>query len=134
MYSVGDWLMIYSVISSVGINHKPIDFHCKFHHFGPLFQNCKSILCSWTRSESGLKVPPPHKYVCNFRLVLSRGQRKGIHTFCYRQHCSSKGHPLPKIDHFKLMDQEVSQVACGAKEAIHIPKLRLRTQQKMLAK
>ena len=39
------------------------------------------------------------------------------------QHCSTKGHPLPNIDKFKIINQEKSQIACEAKEAIHIRKL-----------
>ena len=36
------------------------------------------------------------------------------------QHCATKGHPLPKVDQFKVIDQEKSQIAHEAKEAIHI--------------
>ena len=36
---------------------------------------------------------------------------------------STKGHPLPNIDQFKIIDQEKSQIAQEAKEAIHIQKL-----------
>ena len=36
------------------------------------------------------------------------------------QHCSTKGHPLPNVDQFKVIEQEKSQIACEAKEAIHI--------------
>ena len=32
-------------------------------------------------------------------------------------------HPLPNVDQFKIIDQEKSQIACEAKEAIHIRKL-----------
>ena len=39
------------------------------------------------------------------------------------QHCSTKGHPAPNVDQFKVIDQEKSQIACEAKEAIHIRKL-----------
>ena len=39
------------------------------------------------------------------------------------QHCSTKGHPPPNIDQFKVIDQEKSQIAREAKEAIHIRKL-----------
>ena len=39
------------------------------------------------------------------------------------QHCSTKGHPPPNVDQFKVIDQEKSQIACEAKEAIHIRKL-----------
>ena len=33
------------------------------------------------------------------------------------------GHPLPNIDQFKVIDQEKSEIAQEAKEAIHICKL-----------
>ena len=36
------------------------------------------------------------------------------------QHCSTKSHPLPSIDQFKIIDQEKSQIAHEAKEVIHI--------------
>ena len=39
------------------------------------------------------------------------------------QHHSNKCHLLPKLDHFKVIEQEKSQIACEAKEAIHIRKL-----------
>ena len=35
-------------------------------------------------------------------------------------HCSTKGHLPPKVDQFKVIDQEKSQIAREAKEAIHI--------------
>ena len=38
------------------------------------------------------------------------------------QHCATTGHPLPTLDHFKVIDQEKSQIAREAKEAIHIRK------------
>ena len=37
-------------------------------------------------------------------------------------HCITKGHTLPKVDQFKVIDQEKSQIAREAKEAIHIRK------------
>ena len=39
------------------------------------------------------------------------------------QHCSTKGHPPPNTDQFKVIDREKSQIAHEAKEAIHIQKL-----------
>ena len=39
------------------------------------------------------------------------------------QHCSTKGHPPPNVDQFKVIDQEKSQIVHEAKEAIHIRKL-----------
>ena len=128
--------MIYSVIYSVRINHKPIDFHCKFHHLA-LYSKIANLsnVHGHVQRVAYRSPPPPH--ISRFAIFVwscpeDRGKESTHSAIC--QHCSSKGHPLPKIDHFKVMDQEVSQVACGAKEAIHIPKLRFRTQQKMLAK
>ena len=48
--------------------------------------------------------------------------KEGSNSAIY-QHCSTKGHPPPNIDQFKVIDQEKSQIACEAKEAIHIQKL-----------
>ena len=45
--------------------------------------------------------------------------KEGSNSAIY-QHCSTKGHSLPNIDQFKIIDQEKSQIACEAKEAIHI--------------
>ena len=39
------------------------------------------------------------------------------------QHCSPKGHPISNMNQFRIIDQEKSQIACEAKEAIHIQKL-----------
>ena len=44
-------------------------------------------------------------------------------TFPCYQHCSTKGHPIPNVDQFKVIDQEKSQIVHEAKEAIHIQKL-----------
>ena len=43
-------------------------------------------------------------------------------TYTIYQHCYTKGHPLPNINQFKVIDQEKSQIAREAKEAIHICK------------
>ena len=48
--------------------------------------------------------------------------KEGFNSAIY-QHCFNKGHPLPNIDQFKIIDQEKSQIAQVAKEAIHIRKL-----------
>ena len=45
--------------------------------------------------------------------------KEGNNSAIY-QHCSTTGHPLPNIDQFKIIDQEVSQIALEAKEALHI--------------
>ena len=48
--------------------------------------------------------------------------KEGSNSAIY-QHCSTKGHPLPNTDQFKFIDQEKSQIALEANEAIHIWKL-----------
>ena len=47
--------------------------------------------------------------------------KEGSNSAIYH-HCSSKGHPQPNVDQFKVIDQEKSQIAREAKEAIHIRK------------
>ena len=47
--------------------------------------------------------------------------KEGSNSVIY-QHYYTKGHPLPNIKQFKVIDQEKSQIACEAKEAIHIHK------------
>ena len=44
-------------------------------------------------------------------------------NYAIYQHYATKGHPLPNVDQFKVIGQEVFQVAHEAKEAIHIHKL-----------
>ena len=47
--------------------------------------------------------------------------KEGSNSAIY-QHCSTKSHPFPNIDQFKVIDQEKSQIASEAKEAIYIQK------------
>ena len=47
--------------------------------------------------------------------------KEGSNSALY-QHCTTKSHPLPNIDQFKVIDQEKSQIAHEVKEAIHIHK------------
>ena len=54
-------------------------------------------------------------------LTLKEHSKEGSTSAIY-QHCTTKGHPLPNIDQFKVIDQEKSQIALEAKEAIHIQK------------
>ena len=45
--------------------------------------------------------------------------KEGNNSAIY-QHCSTKGHPLPNIDQFIVIDKEVSQVACEARGNTHL--------------
>ena len=62
--------------------------------------NCFSLIIEWVKEHS----------------------KEGSNSAIY-QHCSTKGHPCPNVDQFKVIDQEKSQIAREAKEAIHIQKL-----------
>ena len=53
---------------------------------------------------------------------MKEHSKEGSNSAFY-QHCSTKGHPLPNVDQFKIIDHEKSHIACEAKEAIHIQKL-----------
>ena len=48
--------------------------------------------------------------------------KEGSNSAIYH-HCSSKGHPQPNVDQFKVIDQEKSQIAREAKEAIQYQKV-----------
>ena len=45
--------------------------------------------------------------------------KEGSNSEIY-QHCSTKGNPPLNIDQFKVIDQEMCQIAREAKETIHI--------------
>ena len=62
--------------------------------------NCKS---SYIRETS--------RSLCDH---VKEHSKEGSNSAIY-QHCSTKGHPLPNIDQFKVIDQEKSQIAQEAK-------------------
>ena len=70
--------------------------------------NCKS---SYIRETS--------KSLCDH---IKEHSKEGSNSTIY-QCCSTKGHLLPNVDQFKIIDQEKSQIAWEEKEAIHIQKL-----------
>ena len=57
----------------------------------------------------------------SLREHLKEHSKEGTNSAIY-QHCITKGHPLPKVDQFKVIGQEKSQITREAKEAIHIRK------------
>ena len=67
--------------------------NCKSSHIGETSRS----LCEWVKEHS----------------------KEGSNSAIY-QHCSTKCHPPPNVDQFKVIDQEKSQIAREAKEAIHI--------------
>ena len=80
------------------------------------------IVYQWSCTNSKCKssyIGETSKSLCEHVKEHSKG---GSNSAIY-QHCSTKGHPLINIDQFKVTDQEKSQIAREAKEAIHIQKL-----------
>ena len=81
----------------------------------------KDIVHQWSCTNPGCKssyIRETSRSLCECVKEHSKeGSNSAIH-----QHCATKGHPLPNIDQFKVVDQEKSQIACEAKEAIHIQK------------
>ena len=82
----------------------------------------KDIIYQWSCTKPNCKssyIGETSRSLCERAKEHSKeGSNSAIH-----QHCSSKGHPQPNVDQFKVIDQEKSQIAREAKEAIHIRKL-----------
>ena len=96
-----------------GSKHYQIDAHALQRQSRPCPQ--KDVVYQWCCSKPNCK----SSYIGEMSRSLSEHVKehgKKGNSAIY-QHCSNKGHPLPKLDHFKVTDQEKSQIAC---EAIHI--------------
>ena len=82
----------------------------------------KDVVYQWSCTKANCK----SSYVReNSRSLFGHVQehsKEGSNSAVY-QHCSIKGHPIPNMDQFKVIDQEKSQITREAKEAIHIQKL-----------
>ena len=81
----------------------------------------KDIVYQWSCTNPGCKssyIRETSRSLCE---CVKEHSKEGSNSAIY-QHCSTKGHRLPSIDQFKVIDQEKSQIACEAKEAIHIQK------------
>ena len=81
----------------------------------------KDIVYQWSCTNPGCKssyIAETSRSLCE---CVKEHSKEGSNSSTY-QHCTTKGHPLPNIDQFKVIDQEKSQIACEAKEAILIQK------------
>ena len=82
----------------------------------------RDIVYQWSCTKSNCKssyIRETSRSLCN---CVKEHSKEGSNSAIY-QHCSTKGHPLFSVDQFKVIDQEKSQIAQEAKEAIHIQKL-----------
>ena len=81
----------------------------------------KDIVYQWSCTKLDCKssyIGETSRSLCE---CVKEHSKEGSNSAIY-QHCYTKGHPLPNIGQFKVIDQEKSQIACEAKEAIHIQK------------
>ena len=81
----------------------------------------KDVVYQWSCSKPNCKssyIGETSRSLCD---CVKEHSKERSNSAIY-QHCSTKDHPLPNIDEFKIIDQEKSQIACEAKEAIHIQK------------
>ena len=79
----------------------------------------KDIVYQWSCTKPGHKstyIRESSRSLCDH---VKEHSKEGSNSATY-QHCYTKGHPLPNVDQFKGIDQEKSQIAHEAKEAIHI--------------
>ena len=79
----------------------------------------KDVVYQWSYTKPNCKssyIRETSRSLCDH---VKEHSKEGSNCAIY-QHCSTKGHSLPNIDQFKIIDQEKSQIACEAKEAIHI--------------
>ena len=82
----------------------------------------KDVVYQWSCTKPNCKssyIRETSRSLCDH---VKEHSKEGSNSAIY-QHCSTEGHPLPNIDQFKVIDQEKSQIAHEAKEAIHICKL-----------
>ena len=82
----------------------------------------KDIVYQWSCTKPNCKysyIGETSRSLCEW---VKKHSKEGSNSAIY-QHCSTKGHPPPNFDQFKVIDQEKSQIAREAKEAIHIQKL-----------
>ena len=81
----------------------------------------KDIVYQWSCTNEGCKssyIGETSRSLCE---CVKEHSKEWSNSAIY-QHCTTKDHPLPSIDQFKVIDQEKSQIAHEAKEAIHIQK------------
>ena len=81
----------------------------------------KDIVYQWSCTNPGCKssyIGETSRSLCEH---VKEHSKEGSNSAPYH-HCSTKGHPLPNVDQLKIIDQEKSQIAHEAKEAIHIRK------------
>ena len=81
----------------------------------------KDIVYQWSCTNLGCKSSYIGETSWSLCEHVKEHSKKGSNSAIY-QHCYTKAHPLPNFDQFKVIDQEKSEIANEAKEAIHMCK------------
>ena len=81
----------------------------------------KDIVYQWSCTDPSCKSLYIGETCRSLGECVKEHSKEGTDSAIY-QHCITKGHPLPKVNQFKVLDQEKSQITREAKEAIHIRK------------
>ena len=81
----------------------------------------KDIVYQWSCTNLGCKSSYIGETSRSLSECVKEHSKEESNSATY-QHCSTKVHPFPNIDQFKVIDQEKSQIAHKAKEPIHIQK------------
>ena len=81
----------------------------------------KDIVYQWSCTDPSCKSSYIGEICRSLRERVKEHSKEGKNSAIY-QHCITKGHPLPKVNQFKAIDQEKSQITREAKEAIHMRK------------
>ena len=81
----------------------------------------KDIFYQWSCTGPSCKSSYTGETCRSHRECVKEHSKEGTNSAIY-QHCITKGHPFPKVNQFKVIDQEKSQITREAKEAIRIRK------------
>ena len=82
----------------------------------------KDIVYQWSCTDPSCKFLYIRETCRSLGECVKEHSKEGTDSAIY-QHCITKVHPLPKVNQFKVIDQEKSQITREAKEAIHIRKV-----------
>ena len=68
----------------------------------------KNIVCQWSCTDPACKSSYIQETCRSLGEHVKEHSKEGTNSPIY-QHCINKGHPLPKVDQFKVIDQETHQ-------------------------
>ena len=78
----------------------------------------KDVVYQWSCTKPNCKFSYTGETSGSLCDCVKEYSKEGSNSAIY-QHCSTKGHPLPNTDQFKIIDQEKSQIAHEARGNTH---------------